>query len=209
MVLRTRKSGPHHGRKRNKSQTLHAFGRLTESTESRERPLGLRNRRQLTQIWLLMHWPIKIGRKSKTAQLWMESLYAPLWPEWLYAYPVGKISNACQANWQIRSSSHAEKGSCQSKNWLSIEKNGFLTELKYIWSWKLGSFCVKLHLGQSRTNPLLEVSHVERVVVRPKKKKEKNGFHTEFKNRWSCKLGPSHLLKKKNPLRMGFSSSIV
>ena len=38
--------GPHHGRKRNKSLALPAFGRLTKSTESRERPLGLRNRRQ-------------------------------------------------------------------------------------------------------------------------------------------------------------------
>ena len=27
----------------------------------------------------------------------MESLYATLWPECLYAYPVGKIFNACQA----------------------------------------------------------------------------------------------------------------
>ena len=79
----------------------------------------------LTKIWLLKHWPIKIGRKSKTAQLWMESLYAPLWPECLYAYTVGKEINACQANWQIRSSSHAEKRSCQSENWLSIRKKWF------------------------------------------------------------------------------------
>ena len=35
-----------------------------------------------------------------------------------------------------------------------FEKNGFLTELKYICC-KLGPFCVKFHLGQSRTNPLL------------------------------------------------------
>ena len=40
----------------------------------------------------------KIGRKSKTAPLWMESLYATLWPECPYAYPVGKTFNACQAN---------------------------------------------------------------------------------------------------------------
>ena len=143
-------SSPSHGRKRNKSPGPERFffGRLTESAESRERPLGLRNRRQfllLTKIWLLTHWPIEIGRKSKTAQLWKESLYA---------YPVGKKFNACQANWQIRSSSHAEKRSCQSENWLSIRKNGFLTELKYICC-KLGPFCVKFHLGQSRTNPLL------------------------------------------------------
>ena len=111
-------------------------------------------RKESTKIWLLTHWPIEIGRKSKTAQLWKESLYAPLWPECLYAYPVGKKFNACQANWQIRSSSHAEKRSCQSENWLSIRKNGFLTELKYICC-KLGPFCVKFHLGQSRTNPLL------------------------------------------------------
>ena len=74
---------------------------------------------------LLKHWPIKIGRKSKTAQLWMESLYAPLWPECLYAYPVGKKFSACQVNWQIRSSSHAEKRSCQSEYWLSIRKKWF------------------------------------------------------------------------------------
>ena len=39
-------SGPRHGRKRNKNPGPCAFGRLTESTESRERPLGLRNRGQ-------------------------------------------------------------------------------------------------------------------------------------------------------------------
>ena len=109
----------------------------------------------LTKIWLLTHWPIEIGRKSKTAQLWKESLYAPLWPECMYAYPVGKNSMPARQIDKLRSSSHAEKRSCQSENWLSIRKNGFLTELKYIWSCKLGPFCVKFHLGQSRTNPLL------------------------------------------------------
>ena len=111
-------------RNKHKSRALRAFGRLTESTESRERPLGLRIDSSFFfySNLTLMHWPIKIGRKSKTAQLWMESFYAPLRPDCLYAYPVGKIFYACQANWQIRSSSHAEKRSCQFENWLSIEK---------------------------------------------------------------------------------------
>ena len=46
-------SSPRHGRKRNKNPGPERFffGRLTESTESRERPLGLRNRRQFL-YWL-------------------------------------------------------------------------------------------------------------------------------------------------------------
>ena len=108
----------------------------------------------LTKIWLLTHWPIEIGRKSKTAQLWKESLYAPLWPECLYAYPVGKKFNACQVNWQIRSLHTLKSVVVNPKTDCQFEKNGFLTELKYICC-KLGPFCVKFHLGQSRTNPLL------------------------------------------------------
>ena len=151
-------SSPRHGRKRNKNPGperlfLVALRKVLKAVKdlwvSESTAVSL-----LTKIWLLTHWPIEIGRKSKTAQLWKESLYAPLWPECLYAYPVGKKINACQANWQIRSSSHAEKRNCQSENWLSIRKNGFLTELKYICC-KLGPFCVKFHLGQSWTNPLL------------------------------------------------------
>ena len=38
--------GPRHGRKRNKALALRAFGRPTDSTESREKRLGLRNGRQ-------------------------------------------------------------------------------------------------------------------------------------------------------------------
>ena len=83
----------------------------------------------LTKIWLLTHWPIEIGRKSKTAQLWKESLYAPLWPECLYAYPVGKKFNACQANWQIRSSSHAESVVVNPKTDCQFEKMVFLRSL--------------------------------------------------------------------------------
>ena len=155
-------SGPRHGRKRNKKPGPWVRFWLPNGKHWKPwKTSGSPKSRAVffffffTQIWPLMHWPIKIGRKPKTAQLWMESLYAPLWPECLYAYPVGKIFNARQANWQIRSSSHAEKRSCQPENWLSIGKNGFLTELKRIWSCKLGPFCVKFHLGQSRKNPLL------------------------------------------------------
>ena len=39
-------SAPRHGRRWNKNPGPCAFGRVTESTESHERPLGLRNRRQ-------------------------------------------------------------------------------------------------------------------------------------------------------------------
>ena len=151
-------SSPRHGRKRNKNPGPSGFwspdGKHWKPWKTSGSPKSTAVS-LLTKIWLLTHWPIEIGRKSKTAQLWKESLYALLWPECLYAYPVGKKFNACQANWQIRSSSHAEKRSCQSENWLSIRKNGFLTELKYIWSCKLGPFCIKFHLGQSRANPLL------------------------------------------------------
>ena len=80
------------------------------------------------------------------------------------------------------------------------KRNGFLTELKHIWSCKfVDPFCVKFHLGQSRTNPpLFSFTRWKRSCQAKKKKRNgNNGFLTEFKNRWSCKLGPSHL-KIKN-----------
>ena len=89
-------SSPRHGRKRNKNPGperlfLVALRKVLKAVKdlwvSESTAVSL-----LTKIWLLTHWPIEIGRKSKTAQLWKESLYAPLWPECLYAYPVGKKS---------------------------------------------------------------------------------------------------------------------
>ena len=45
-ILAMAQALPRHGRKRNKSRALRGFGRQMESTESRERPLGLRKQRQ-------------------------------------------------------------------------------------------------------------------------------------------------------------------
>ena len=128
MLCALEHSSPRHGRNRNKNPAPSGFsspdGKHWKPWKTSGSPKSTAVS-LFTKIWLLTHWPIEIGRKSKTAQLRKESLYAPLWLECLYAYPVGKKFNACQANCQSRSSSHAEKRSCPSENWLSIRKKWF------------------------------------------------------------------------------------
>ena len=73
-------SSPRHGRKRNKNPGPERlfwspYGKYWKPWKTSGSPKSTAVS-LLTKIWLLTHWPIEIGRKSKTAQLWKESLYA-------------------------------------------------------------------------------------------------------------------------------------
>ena len=123
-------SGPHHGRKRNKKSRSLRFwspnGKHWKPWKTSGSPKSTAVS-LLTKIWLLTHWPIKIGRKSKNAQQWMESLYAPLWP----GVPVclscwqnieclpGKLTNFAPLH-TLKSVVVSPKTDCQSKKkWFS------------------------------------------------------------------------------------------
>ena len=109
-------SGLHHGRKRTKSRgILSTFGRQTESTENWEKHLGLRNGWQFLFLLLTSNaLTNQIGRKSKTAQLW---------PECLYAYPLlAKYSMPARQIDKFGPLHTLKSVVVSSKNWLSVKK---------------------------------------------------------------------------------------
>ena len=162
-------------------------------------------RRSLHISFYLLSAILKIytGKKKKKRKNWQEIENCPTMDGELVCHIMAGVP-VCLSCWQnIQCLPGKLKNSLLFTRWKTLvvspktdcqSKNGFLTELKYVGSCKLGLFLRRIPVGPFTDKPPpLSFTRWKRSCQAKIKKKEKNCFLTKFKYPWSCKLGSSHL----------------